>query len=144
MAENTAAAAEQMAMPKHGQICWSEIAVRDLDNCVNFYTELFGWKFKKSEVPEIEMQYHEFSNEETGCPIGGLYKMGEEFGDAPAHWMSYVAVDDVDAAAEKVKQLGGNVCVPPSDIPNVGRFCVVNDPSGATFSMIKLTPPKQS
>jgi predicted enzyme related to lactoylglutathione lyase len=54
--------------------------------------------------------------------------------------MSYVAVDKVDDSAEKIKELGGNVCVPPTDIPNVGRFCVVNDPTGATFSLIALKP----
>ncbi|MEO8071863.1 MAG: VOC family protein [Acidobacteriota bacterium] len=52
--------------------------------------------------------------------------------------MSYIAVDDVDAAAEKVTELGGSVRVPPTDILNTGRFCVINDPTGAVFSLITL------
>ncbi len=73
-----------------------------------------------------------------GKHVGGIFKMGTEFGQAPSHWMSYVAVDDVDASAAKVSELGGKVCVPPTDIPNTGRFCVINDPTGATISLITL------
>jgi predicted enzyme related to lactoylglutathione lyase len=65
--------------------------------------------------------------------------MGPEFGGAPSHWMAYVAVDDVDAKARRVEELGGKVCVPPTDIPNTGRFCVITDPTGATLSLIALT-----
>ena len=54
----------------------------------------------------------------------------------PPHWMSYVAVNDVDAVAARIAELGGAVCVPPTDIPTVGRFSVINDPSGATLSII--------
>jgi predicted enzyme related to lactoylglutathione lyase len=67
--------------------------------------------------------------------------MGPEFGGAPSHWMPYVAVNDVDASVKRVEELGGKVCVPPSDIPNVGRFSVITDPTGATISLITLGPP---
>jgi predicted enzyme related to lactoylglutathione lyase len=52
--------------------------------------------------------------------------------------MSYVAVDDVDDSARRVGELGGKVVVPPVDIPNVGRFCVISDPTGASISLITL------
>ncbi len=64
---------------------------------------------------------------------------GPEFGDTPSHWMPYVAVEDVDGAARRVWELGGKVCVPPTDIPGVGRFCLINDPTGATLSLITLS-----
>jgi predicted enzyme related to lactoylglutathione lyase len=142
MSENAAAATaeQEMSMPKHGEVCWTEIATSNVETCKNFYSELFGWSLKKSEAVGGDMEYYEFSSGEESCPSGGLYQMGKEFGDAPPHWMSYVSVDDVDAAASKVWELGGKVCVPPTDIPNVGRFCVVNDPTGATFSMITMKP----
>lgn len=136
-----AATAEQMAMPKHGTFCWNELASKNLEACKQFYTELLGWKFKENApMADCEaggMIYNEISIGDEK-QFGGMYQMGKEFGDAPSHWMSYIAVDDVDAAAEKVSALGGNVCVPPTDIPNTGRFCVVNDPGGATFSLITL------
>jgi hypothetical protein len=74
-----------------------------------------------------------------GQHVGGIYKTGPEYGGgAPPHWMAYVAVEDVDAKAAQVAELGGKVCVPPTDIPNTGRFCVINDPTGATISLITL------
>ena len=99
-------------------------------------TELLGWKLKGSDAAP-GMVYNEIMVE--GRPCGGMYQMGAEFGNAPSHWMPYVSVDDVDAKAKQVAELGGKVCVPPTDIPNVGRFCVINDPTGATISLIKLT-----
>src|SRR5207244_3293486 len=58
-------------------------------------------------------------------------------------WMRYVAVNDVDAAAAKVKSTGGQVHVPPTDIPNIGRFSVITDPGGATLSLFKSANPDQ-
>ena len=49
----------------------------------------------------------------------------------------YVTVRDVvDASARKAEELGATVMVPPTDIPDVGRFCVFRDPQGAVLSMI--------
>ena len=64
---------------------------------------------------------------------------GNEWQGVPPHWMIYVTVTDCDRSAAKIKELGGKVCVPPTDIPHVGRFSVVNDAQGAVFSVIKLT-----
>ena len=74
----------------------------------------------------------------AGRHVGGIYKMGPEQGGEPSNWRPYVAVDDVDAKAAQVTELGGKVCVPPMDIPNVGRFSVITDPTGATISLVTL------
>ena len=128
-------------MPAHGTFCWNELSTTDDAAAIKFYTELLGWEVKRSHPSEAcegseapPMIYNEIVA--GGEHVGGIYKMGPEFGGAPSHWMSYVAVDDVDASAAKVSELGGSVCVPPTDIPYVGRFCVVNDPTGATISLI--------
>ena len=63
--------------------------------------------------------------------------MTEEWGEIPPHWMIYFA--DCDAGAERATELGGQVKVPPTDIPKVGRFSVIQDPQGAVFSIIKLS-----
>ena len=131
MAEQTAPA---HTMPATGTFCWNELATTDLAAAKKFYTELLGWTFKESQA--AGMAYDEVVV--GGQHIGGIYQMGTEFGNAPSHWMSYVAVDDVDARAKQAEELGGKVCVPPTDIPNVGRFCVINDPTGAALSLVKL------
>jgi predicted enzyme related to lactoylglutathione lyase len=125
--------AEQV-MSKSGTFCWNELATKDLGAAKKFYTELLGWQLEESNV--AGMSYIEIVV--GGEHIGGMYQMTAEDGDRPSHWMSYVEVEDVDDRAKKAAELGGKVCVPPTDIPNVGRFCVITDPAGATFSLVKL------
>ena len=127
----------EMTMPAHGTFCWNELMTNDSDACKGFYSGLFGWQYKDGDLPGVP--YSEIH--QGGMPFGGMMKMGEEFGATPPHWMSYISVNSVDETAAKVTELGGNVCVPPTDIPNVGRFAVINDPSGATLSIITLAPP---
>ena len=125
--------------PVHGSVCWTELATKDLDAAEKFYSPLLGWELKQSQATGIDgMKYLEFHT--GGKAWGGMFQMGPEFGDAPAHWTSYIAVDDVNAAALRVPELGGEVCMPPMDIPHVGRFAVIKDPSGATFSLITFVP----
>ena len=129
-------------MPAEGAFVWNELSTRDAGAAKKFYGELLGWRFKEGQVGADSegggMTYSEIHVGDSPKGVGGLYQMGPEFGEAPSHWMAYIAVDDVDAKAERVKELGGSVCVPPTDIPNVGRFCVINDPTGATLSLITL------
>src|SRR5207247_1819898 len=71
----------------------------------------------------------------------GLYEMqGTQFDGVPPHWLTYVAVEDVDASAQSGASLGGNVLMPPMDIPNVGRMAVLKDPQGAVFAIFKFGP----
>ena len=127
----------EFKMPANGAFCWNELATTDLESAQNFYKTLLGWGIKESNATGTGMVYNEIVV--GGQSVGGVYKMGPEFGQTPSHWMAYVAVDDVDAKARQVWELGGKVCVPPTDIPKVGRFCVVNDPTGATIALITLS-----
>ncbi|MFQ5843386.1 MAG: VOC family protein [Planctomycetota bacterium] len=119
-----------------GSFCWNELATRDAGAAVEFYTQLFPWT---AEVRETPHRYTTFRRGEQRA--GGLLQMTEEWGDLPSHWMSYVAVDDCDACAKRVTELGGRVCVPPTDIPPAGRFAVIDDPTGATFSILQRAHP---
>ena len=115
------------------RVCWHELASRDAAAAGEFYSALFGWT---PEVMEMEgTPYTMFLSGEDRA--AGMLQMTEEWGDIPSHWMMYIAVEDCDAAAARVTELGGQVCVPPTDIP-VGRFAVVNDPQGGTFSIVAL------
>jgi hypothetical protein len=51
--------------------------------------------------------------------------------------MTYFAVDDCRARAEKAKRLGATILKPPTDVPDVGTFSVMNDPQGGTFGIIQ-------
>lgn len=120
------------APPQTGTFCWNELMTPDTEAARSFYQELFGWTSRDVDMGDYGT-YTIFSSGEKD--IGGMCALSKE--DVPPHWMSYVAVDDVDAATEKAEQLGGMQCVPPTDIPEVGRFSVITDPSGATIALYK-------
>jgi predicted enzyme related to lactoylglutathione lyase len=72
--------------------------------------------------------------EESG--IGGIMPIPPTGKGMPPVWMSYVTVDNVDTTAKKAEQLGGKTMAPPRDIPDVGRFAVIQDPQGAAIAVI--------
>jgi len=131
--------ASEMAVrdvPKHGEFVWSEIAATDADKAQAFYENVFGWSFKKGDAGG--MDYREFSTS-GDHPVGGLYQIDPAwFGGnpPPAHWMIYVAVDNVDASAAQAKSLGGQVHK-VMDIPNVGRMAIIQDPTGGMIATFK-------
>jgi predicted enzyme related to lactoylglutathione lyase len=120
-----------------GQVVWPELATSDPAGAAGFYTRLFGWK-TKPETGVAEAQYTEWLN--GGASMGGLLPMkGDQWKGVPPHWMIYITVADCEERAAHAGKLGGKVCVPPTDIPNVGRFSVITDPQGAAFSLIQMT-----
>ena len=133
-------AKQAVIMPKNGEFCWTEIATDNLEACQNFYAEVFGWNFKKSEATGAEMQYIEFGNT-AEKPVGGMFEMKPEWygGELPKpHINIYVAVDNADETARKAFELGGTIVSPPMNLPNVGRMCQIEDPTGAKFFIINL------
>ncbi len=142
MAQEASEKAESAGL-RHGSFCWTEIASSDVEKCKHFYSNVFGWRFQDSKAATDGFAYHEFTTGSSDYPAGGLYQLSADmFGDGPVpppHFMTYVAVDDVDANAELAKSLGGTVLKEPDEIPNVGRFAIIQDPSGAVFATFKMT-----
>jgi predicted enzyme related to lactoylglutathione lyase len=111
---------------------WYDLMTNDMRGSLAFYTDLFGWTAR--EVPMGEMgTYTMIRSGETD--VGGIVPL-DPSQSVPSHWIGYVATGDVDAAAGRAPSLGGKVCVPPTDIPGVGRFAVLEDPAGAVISPI--------
>jgi hypothetical protein len=126
-------------MSDHGRFVWYELMTPDTAAAKAFYGKVVGWTAQ--DVPMPGMTYTLLKTGET--QVGGLMGLPEELRamGVPPNWSGYVAVDDVDAAAEKVKTLGGTVRREPGDIPGVGRFAVVADPQGAVFALFKWLNP---
>jgi len=89
-----------------------------------------GWGTKDVDVPPPMNKYTMFNF--NGEDFGGVIPL--PMPEAPIHWLPYVTVDDVDQTAKRAESLGGKVLAPPMDIPNVGRFTVVADPTGGVVS----------
>jgi predicted enzyme related to lactoylglutathione lyase len=70
-------------------------------------------------------------------PVGGLFDItGPDYKDVPESWMSYIAVDDVDARLKKAVAAGAKVMKQPFDVPGVGRIAVLLEPGGAGVGWI--------
>jgi len=122
---------------QHGAISWFELMTTDVEAAKGFYGTLFGWKYE-AYAGDPAAQYHMLKvNDE---PVGGIMKTPPQCSGYPPIWGAYVTVADIDATAAKVVELGGKVIVPPTDIPNIGRFSVFSDPQGAVLSAITYFP----
>lgn len=117
---------------KHGQFNWCELMTTDVDEAKKFYIELFGWKTEDMSMPGMNYTVLKVSGEE----VGGMMRLPEDAKGMPPTWCTYVTVDDVDKTAKTAEKLGGKLRLPPTDIPTVGRFCVIEDPQGAVINAI--------
>ena len=120
-----------------GALCWTELMTSDTGKAGTFYTGLFPWKAEEMSMPGMKYTIFKRGNAQAG----GMMAKPAEMGPIPSHWLVYFQVDDCDGYAAKAKGLGGKVAVPPTDIPSIGRFSVLQDPQGATFAVIKLATP---
>ena len=117
-------------------LCWNELNTRDVGAAKAFYAQLLGWSYQELDGPN---PYTMVLNH--GNMNGGILDMAEKVpAEVPAHWNVYFNVEDVDQAVAKVKSLGGASLTEIIDIP-VGRFGVVKDPQGASFTLIQLRQP---
>ena len=117
-------------------LCWNELYTTDVDRAAGFYSGLLGWEPQKQPMGDFVYTYFKHGERMSG----GMMQLTPEWGPVPAHWMVYYAVDDCDAKTALAESLGGKICMPPSDVPEVGRFAMIEDPQGAAFAIIKLLP----
>lgn len=122
-----------------GRFCWNELYVDDPAAVVGFYERLVGFSHEAMDMGTMGMYYVL----KTG-PNGEVRRAGVMARPMPEQailWVPYVTVADADATAARATSLGATVCVPPMDIPGVGRSTMFIDPAGAMLAAITLIPP---
>lgn len=122
---------------EHGALSWNELNTPDVAKAKAFYGPLLGWSFVEQPMGGYDYTVIKVGERDNA---GIMPMTGPEWAGVPPHWMTYFAVDDCDAIAERAKATGGKICVPPFDIPP-GRFSVLEDPQGGVFTVIKLKNP---
>jgi len=123
-----------------GRFTWYELITTDMAAAKAFYAEVVGWGARDAST--LDLHYTLFAA--GSARISGLMDLpedGRKMGATP-RWMGYVGVDDVDAAADRIKRLGGAVYVPPTN-SNIGRISVVADPQTATLGLVEGLKPGQ-
>ena len=109
-----------------GKPCWADVTVPDVDAGARFYTDLFGWIAEKA--PEPEAGGHTMFRKNGKAVAAASPPMPGTEG-VPPHWTVYLASDDADATAAKIRDAGGRVLMDPFDVMDAGRMAVAVDPA---------------
>jgi len=117
-----------------GTFCWPELATIDQPRARSFYTQLFGWEVREQDMGEAGT-YTLLRKDDRD--VGALYQLSKDQREqgVPPHWLSYVAVDSADRAAEQAVRLGAKPIMAPLDVYDIGRMAVLEDPQGAVFAL---------
>jgi predicted enzyme related to lactoylglutathione lyase len=117
-----------------GRFFWNELHTTDTAKALAFYAKVVGFSSRAIDGPDGT--YHVL--ERNGVGRGGATDQMAP-GTAP-HWLPYVFVDDPDRTIAKARKLGATIHFGPEDIPGVGRFGVLQDPTGAVLAVMKPRP----
>jgi hypothetical protein len=118
-----------------GKFVWRELFTKDVEGAKRFYAAMFGWNAVERPMgPDWSYTLWMLGDKQ----VGGMMDIGDlppELGTIPPHWAVSVSVPDVDAAVRAAEAEGGRALSPCKDIPQVGRFAVVQDPEGAVLNV---------
>ena len=111
-----------------------ELNTVDVEKAKAFYSQLFDWKLEDIPLPGGGYTMIRVGDG-TG---GGLMKYPVP--GAPSAWVAYVLVDDVKAATSKATSLGASVLTDVTEVPGMGWFSVISDPTGAVLGLWQNSP----
>lgn len=128
-----------MAPRTTGQIAWLDLTVSDAPAIRDFYSSVVGW----SVTPVSMGEYDDYCMiPSVGEAVAGVCHARGTNAGLPPVWLPYFLVDDVQASAAKVKEMGGEVITGPRSMSSHGEWCVIRDPAGAYAALMQ--PPAAS
>ncbi|WP_035844855.1 VOC family protein [Kitasatospora azatica] len=118
----------KIASYREGVPCWVDLSTGDVERAMAFYHALFGWEF--TDTGEEGGHYRLATL--RGTRVAGITPQPP---GSPVQWGTYLASDDVDATAARIRDAGGQLLVEPLDVLSYGRMAVAKDPAGAVFGL---------
>lgn len=119
----------------HGKFIWNELGTHNVEAAKTFLGGTLGWSFDAMPMPDFTYWIIKKGEER----IGGMFEFYDPAcKDVPEHWLSYIAVDDVDARCKTAVAAGAKLMREPFDVPNVGRIAILQQPGGAAVAW--MTP----
>ncbi len=125
---------------RQGIPIWYELITPDAGAAERFYGNVLGWRFERMPATP-EMDYRIALADRAG--VAGLMQQPEGQ-EMPLRWLVYFGVEDVDRSVRDAEQAGASARVPPTDIPDVGRFAFLADPQGALFYLMRAASEEDS
>jgi predicted enzyme related to lactoylglutathione lyase len=121
-------------MADNNPFIWHELVTPDQNKSGTFFSQLFGWTRKEVDAGKFGT-YTIFQKE--GQDVAGMMNPTPETPCNESFWHSYIAVENIDECARQAPLLGGRVVVCPHEVPDVGRVCIVADPTGAIAHLMQ-------
>lgn len=118
-----------------GAFVWCELVTRDVPLASEFYAKLLGWTPQFCTAGAtcfIEMKV-------GSQAVASVFEACADDERSPAHWCPYLCVVDIDASLAAAVRHGGRKLCEPMDIPGVGRYAGLTDPTGAHVALIEST-----
>jgi predicted enzyme related to lactoylglutathione lyase len=133
---------ERATVPQLFTFAWDELVTTDPAAASAFYAKVFGWAPHGVDMGPggtYTLLHRPGVRDPKGDPVsaGGIMKAPP--GVPYSFWLPYVLVDNTDQLCERAAKLGARVTVPPTDIPNVGRFACWLDPQQASSRLVTRT-----
>lgn len=116
--------------PGLGEFCWEQLNTNDPGAAREFYGKVLGW----AETPfgnGAEMNVFKAGDAQVASSM-------QTPPGVPAHWLTYVVVDTLQSANDRVTRNGGKVMVEKIDVPTIGSISVVQDNTGATLGLFEM------
>ncbi|MBO6639471.1 MAG: VOC family protein [Roseitalea sp.] len=121
-------------MTRHGEINWTELITADPQQAMDFYGATLGWTFEGETMPDGHTYWIILSD---GRPVGGVMHLEASYAPADGdRWMTYIHVDDLDAAVDAARRKGATIMRPPWAVPGVGTVCILRQPGGAMVGWV--------
>lgn len=121
---------------KQGSFFWAELHLRDMAKAKAFYSKMFGWSYETMPLTGGDGEYVIAIHD--GKPVAGFLDMNlmAHLDEVLPYWLTYIAVDDVEASVAELEGEGGKLRRPVFEVPSVGRIAIVEDGTGATLAIM--------
>jgi predicted enzyme related to lactoylglutathione lyase len=117
-----------------GHVGWHELHAADREPAFAFYAGLFGWT--KAQAVDLGPMgvYQTFATPGGSDAVGGMMTKVETI--PKPFWLYYFNIENIDAAATRVRDAGGQVLHDPHQVPGGSWIVHCLDPQGVLFALV--------
>ena len=118
--------------PQPGTITWWDLTVPNAAAVRDFYAQVVGWTSRDHPMGDyVDYDIRTPAGDKT---VAGICHARGANADIPPQWLPYIHVEDVEGAAGRCRDAGGEVVAGPRRM-GPGMFCVIRDPAGAVAAL---------
>jgi len=119
-------------MTMAGCVCWNELWTRDAQKAQRFYGALLGWRSQGLPMEPMGTYHLQFTGEQLAAGI-----MENPDPQTRPCWATYFQVDQLGVSTQKALQQGAKRWAGPIELPGIGTFTLITDPTGAMLALFQ-------